>query len=169
MSLSSKAGRLAFGELSYELSALSALPTRSYPEKTGQLAFFSSSMSIKNYTSDKPIERIFAELQHTLGTHGAKHISFEYGDDGKVHGAAFTIKVTDRFIPIKLPARIAKAQAILKKQWDEGVISHKRGKENTYGYEQAHMCPLSCCLYMTMTDVPAVGLFAHQGLAFPAT
>jgi hypothetical protein len=58
-------------------------------------------MAIKNYTSDKPIERIFAELQHALGTHGAKHISFEYGDDGKVHGVAFTIKVHDRFIPIK--------------------------------------------------------------------
>jgi hypothetical protein len=43
-------------------------------------------MAIKNYTSDKPIEKIFAELQHTLGTHGAKHISFEYGDDGKVQG-----------------------------------------------------------------------------------
>jgi hypothetical protein len=32
-------------------------------------------MAIKNYTSDKPIGRIFAELQQTLGTHGAKQIS----------------------------------------------------------------------------------------------
>jgi hypothetical protein len=95
-------------------------------------------MAIKNYTSDKPIERIFAELQQTLGTHGAKHISFEYGDDGKIQGVAFTIKVHDRFIPIKLPARVEQAQAVLKKQWDEGIISHKRGKENTYGYEQAY-------------------------------
>ena len=95
-------------------------------------------MAIKNYTSDKPIERIFAELQHALGTHGAKHISFEYGDDGKVHGVSFTIKVHERFIPIKLPARVENAQAVLKKQWDEGVISHKRGKEQTYGYEQAY-------------------------------
>src|SRR5437868_13771711 len=71
-------------------------------------------MAIKNYTSDKPIDRIFAELQQTLGTHGAKHISFEYGDDGKVQGLAFTIKVNDRFIPIKLPARVEKAQAVLK-------------------------------------------------------
>ncbi len=50
----------------------------------------------------------------------------------------FVIKVNDRFIPIKLPARVEKAQAVLKKQWDEGVISHKRGKENTYGYDQAY-------------------------------
>jgi hypothetical protein len=117
---------------------LSALPTQSYPEKTGRLAIFSPFMAIKNYTSDKPIERIFAELQQTLGTHGAKHISFEYGDDGKVHGVAFTIKVHDRFIPIKLPARVEKAQAVLQKQWDAGVISHKRGRESTYGYEQAY-------------------------------
>jgi hypothetical protein len=44
----------------------------------------------------------------------------------------------DHFIPIKLPARVEKAQAVLKKQWDEGAISHKRGKEHTYGYEQAY-------------------------------
>ncbi len=95
-------------------------------------------MAIKNYASEIPIDRIFAELQQTLGTHGAKHISFEYGDDGKVQGLAFTIKVNDRFIPIKLPARVEKAQAVLKKQWEDGVISHKRGKENTYGNEQAY-------------------------------
>ena len=95
-------------------------------------------MAIKNYTSDKPIDRIFAELQQTLGSHGAKQISYDYGDDGKVQGVQFVIKVNDRFIPIKLPARVKKAQAVLKKQWDEGLISHKRGKENTYGYEQAY-------------------------------
>ncbi len=95
-------------------------------------------MAIKNYASEIPIDRIFAELQQTLGAHGAKHISFEYGDDGKVHGLTFTIKVNDRFIPIKLPARVEKAQVVLKKQWEQGVISHKRGKENTYGYDQAY-------------------------------
>jgi hypothetical protein len=95
-------------------------------------------MAIKNYASEKPIERIFAELQQTLGTHGAKQISFDYGEDGKVHGMQFVIKVNDRFLPVKLPARVEKAQAVLKKQWEEGVISHKRGKENTYGDEQAY-------------------------------
>ncbi len=95
-------------------------------------------MAIKNYTSDKPIDRIFAELQQTLGSHGAKQISYDYGDDGKVEGLRFVIKVNNHFIPIKLPARVEKAQAVLKKQWDEGLISHKRGKENTYGYEQAY-------------------------------
>jgi len=95
-------------------------------------------MAIKNYASDKPIDRIFAELQQTLGTHGAKQISFDYGDDGKVHGVQFVIKINDCFFPIKLPARVEQAQAVLKKQWEDGIISHKRGKENTYGYEQAY-------------------------------
>jgi hypothetical protein len=95
-------------------------------------------MAIKNYTSDRPTERIFAELQETLRTHGAKQISYDYGDDGKIHGVQFVIKINDRFIPVKLPAWVEIAQAVLKQQWDEGIISHKRGKENTYGYEQAY-------------------------------
>jgi hypothetical protein len=37
-----------------------------------------------------------------------------------------------------LPARIAQAQAVLKRQWDEGKISHKRGREHTYGKAQAY-------------------------------
>jgi hypothetical protein len=93
---------------------------------------------IKNYTSEKPIDRIFAELQQTLGTHGSKQISYHYGDDGKVHGVTFVIKVGERFLPIKLPARVQNAQALLKQQWDAGLISHKRGAEKTYGYEQAY-------------------------------
>ena len=51
-------------------------------------------MAIKNYASEIPVERIFAELQQTLATHGAKQISFDYGDDGKVHGVQFVIKPT---------------------------------------------------------------------------
>jgi hypothetical protein len=50
-------------------------------------------MAIKNYTSDIPTDRIFAELQKALGSHGAKQISYDYGDDGKMHGVQFVIKV----------------------------------------------------------------------------
>jgi hypothetical protein len=94
-------------------------------------------MAIKNYTSGMRIDRIFAELQQTLGQHGAKSISFEYGDNGKVQGVGFVISVEGRFIPVRLPARVDKARAVLKRQWDAGVISHKQGKE-TYGPEQAY-------------------------------
>jgi hypothetical protein len=95
-------------------------------------------MAIKNYTSDKPIENIFAELQQTLAAHGAKQISYDYADDGKVQGVAFAVNIHDQLIRIKLPARIEQAQAVLKRQWDEGNISHKRGREHTYGYDQAY-------------------------------
>jgi hypothetical protein len=73
-------------------------------------------MAIKNYTSDKPLEKIFAELQQTLAAHGAKQISYDYGDDGKVHGLAFAVKTNGHLIRVKLPARIEQAQAILKRQ-----------------------------------------------------
>jgi hypothetical protein len=95
-------------------------------------------MAIKNYASEQPLEKIFAELQQTLAAHGAKQISYDYGDDGKVHGVDFAVLVHDRRIRVKLPARIEQAQAVLKRQWDEGTISHKRGRENTYGYDQAY-------------------------------
>ncbi len=94
--------------------------------------------AIKNYTSDKPITDIFAELQQTLVAHGAKQITFAYGDDGRVHSVAFGINVRGRLIPVQLPARIDKAQAVLKHQWEHGLISHKRGAEKTYGMEQAY-------------------------------
>ena len=96
-------------------------------------------MALKNAHSDISIDNIFAELQKTLAQHGAKQISYDYGDDGRVHAAQFVIKVqNNRFIPIRLPARVEKAQAVLKRQWDAGIISHKRGKEKTYGEEQAY-------------------------------
>src|SRR5258708_35388829 len=94
-------------------------------------------MAIKIRASVIPIYRIFAELQQTLGTHGAKHISFDYGDDGKVQGLAFTIKVNDRFIPIKLPARVEKAQAVLKRQYENGEIKSHIGTK-VYSYDQAY-------------------------------
>ena len=90
-------------------------------------------MAIKNYTSDKPIDRIFAELQQTLATHGAKQISFDYGDDGKVHGVQFVIKVNDRFIPVKLPARVEKAQTVLKKQWMKALSRINAAKSRRMG------------------------------------
>jgi hypothetical protein len=33
---------------------------------------------------------------------------------------------------------VKNAQALLKQQWDAGLISHKRGAEKTYGFEQAY-------------------------------
>ncbi len=95
-------------------------------------------MAIKNYTSEIGVERIFIQLQQTLGRHGAKRISFDYGDDGAVASLSFVISVEGHFIPVQLPARITQAQAVLKQQYESGAIAHKRGKEQTYGWEQAY-------------------------------
>ena len=95
-------------------------------------------MAIKNYSADIAINEIFSELQETLGKHGAKQISFDYDNDGRIQSVQFVIKANDRFIPVRLPARVEKAQTVLKRQWEAGIISHKRGKEKTYGYEQAY-------------------------------
>jgi hypothetical protein len=48
------------------------------------------------------------------------------------------IKVNDHLFPVKLPALVEKAQVVLKRQWEAGIISHKRGKEKAIGYEQAY-------------------------------
>src|SRR5919199_4678872 len=94
-------------------------------------------MAIKNYASEKSLDAIFAELQKALGSHGAKQISYDYGDDGNIHGVQFVIKVNDRFIPIKLPARVEKAQAVLERQYKSGVIKSHIGTK-VYSYEQAY-------------------------------
>ncbi len=93
---------------------------------------------IKNYTSDIPINRIFENLQRVLAEHGAKQITFDYAEDGKVYGIYFLVAVNGKALRIKLPAKVENAQAVLKKQWDANMISHKQGREKTYGYEQAY-------------------------------
>jgi len=108
-----------------------------YQKQAIDLWYTACAMAIKNYTSDKPIDRIFAELQQTLGAHGAKQIAYDYGDDGKVHGIQFVIKVNDRFIPIKLPARVEQAQAVLKRQYENGEIKSHIGTK-VYSYDQAY-------------------------------
>jgi hypothetical protein len=83
--------------------------------------------AIKNYTSDIPINRIFERIQTTLVQHGAKQIVFDYGEDGAVRGVAFVILVQGRGLSIKLPVRVDKAQAVLKQQYETGVISRRMG------------------------------------------
>ena len=63
-------------------------------------------MALKNAYSKMPINRIFEQLQKSLSSHKAKQILFEYGDDGKIYGVTFVILWKDRFLPIKIPAKI---------------------------------------------------------------
>lgn len=63
-----------------------------------------------------PINRIFELLQKTLAIHGAKQILFEYGNDGKIYGLTFVIKLNDRLYPIKMPTRIENVKKVLLEQ-----------------------------------------------------
>ena len=93
--------------------------------------------AVKNYTSTIAINRIFDGIQKVLAEHGAKQIVFEYGEDGKIYGITFVIEAVGQMIPIKLPARIPEAQALLKKQYEEGLISSRKVLEPEQAYRVA--------------------------------
>lgn len=92
---------------------------------------------LRNYTTEADLDKTVAKLQKVLGEHGAKRISFDYADNGTLQGISFGIMVSNNLVEVKLPAKVDKAQALLKKLWDTGEISHKRGKDKTYSHEQA--------------------------------
>jgi hypothetical protein len=78
--------------------------------------------AIKNYSSEIPINRIFERIQKTLVEHGATQIVLEYSRDQKVSGLTFVLPLHDKFLPIRLPARLDKAQALLKQQYETKLI-----------------------------------------------
>lgn len=94
-------------------------------------------MKLKNYTTGQNIDQIIAKLQSILGSHGAKRISFDYNNANELSGISFAISVKDNLVDIKLPCKIEKVEALLKHQYETGQISSKRGREKTYGHEQA--------------------------------
>jgi len=93
--------------------------------------------AVKNYSSSIAINRIFTKLQKVLAEHGAKHIVFDYGDDGKIYGMTFVIETAGRKIPIKLPARVDKAASLLERQYREGLIKSRKVLEPEQAYRVA--------------------------------
>ncbi len=85
-------------------------------------------MPLKNYASEMPIHRIFDNLTKQLVSHGARQISYEYGDDGKAVGLTFSIPTPRGLHHIKLPARVDKVQAIMTAQKADGY----RNPEQVY-------------------------------------
>lgn len=75
-------------------------------------------MTLKNAYSKINIQHLFNGLQKTLSSHGAKQIVFEYAEDGSgmIIGLTFIIKYKDRYLPIKLPARIENVAKVLENQ-----------------------------------------------------
>src|SRR5690349_3495168 len=98
-------------------------------------------MALKNAYSDIPINRIFEHLQHVLATHGAKQITLDYGDDGKIHGLMFVIKYQHRYLPIKLPARLGQVRKLLEQQLEQQAEDLRRQRKRvgfTYDDEQVY-------------------------------
>jgi len=93
--------------------------------------------AIKNYSSTIPINRIFDGIQKVLVEHGARQVVFEYGKDGKIYGVSFVIEVMGQMIPIKLPARIPEAQALIKMQYEAGLIRDRKVLEPEQAYRIA--------------------------------
>ncbi len=94
-------------------------------------------VAVKNYSSGIPINRIFEKLQKSLAEHGAQHIVFDYGTDSKINGMTFVIEAVGRKLPVKLPARVDKAQALLKRQYEEGLIKTRKVLDPEQAYRVA--------------------------------
>ena len=72
------------------------------------------------------IDKIFSELQKTLGEHGAKQVMLDYAENGTVEALSFIILVSGRKLAVRLPARVEKALAVLKKQYQQGLLRDDR-------------------------------------------
>jgi hypothetical protein len=84
--------------------------------------------TLKNYTSQMPITRIFDNIRRVLVEHGAKQIVEEYGNNGEISSIAFIVPIANRMLPIKLPARTERVQHLLERQSKAGQVkeSHIR-------------------------------------------
>ena len=68
---------------------------------------------IKNYTTDIPIERTIAEIQTILAQNGARGIALEYDESGHIKDIFFKIRLDNKELPFRLPAKAEKVYAAL--------------------------------------------------------
>lgn len=71
---------------------------------------------LKNYESSSPIPNIFAEIEKTLATHGAKQIVRDYDGQGRIISIAFIAPTPKGDLMVKLPARFDRVEQIFKEQ-----------------------------------------------------
>lgn len=71
---------------------------------------------LKNYESSSPLPNIFAEIEKTLATHGAKQIVRDYDGAGRISAIAFIVPSKRGDLMIKLPARFDRVEQIFKEQ-----------------------------------------------------
>jgi len=95
--------------------------------------------SIKNYTSNVPVQKTIGKIQEILSAKGAEKIMIDYAN-GKPVGLMFMLKTTKGQIPIKLPARIENVQQVFynnkkpRYKWEKPVPlteSEKQQAERT--------------------------------------
>lgn len=60
---------------------------------------------LKNYSTTVSADRSISEIQGLLARAGATRVMFEYNDIGGVKALVFMLKVQDREMPFKLPAK----------------------------------------------------------------
>lgn len=61
--------------------------------------------TIKYYTTEIAASKSISEIQGLLARSGATRVMFEYNDTGDVKALVFMLKVNDREMPFKLPAK----------------------------------------------------------------
>lgn len=85
-------------------------------------------MSFKNYSTQVPLDRTIAEIEHLLITHGATYVLKEYSD-GMITSINFIIQVEGQKMPVKLPLDMNALQTLLKEQKKEGQVKKLSHKE----------------------------------------
>ena len=80
-------------------------------------------MAIKNAYTSTPLENIISAIQKVLVSHKAQKIMYDYSEAGQLTGLSFGIKVGEKILGVKLPARIEECKKILIKQ---GLYNEKK-------------------------------------------
>ena len=60
---------------------------------------------IKNYTTEITVERTIGEIQKLLADNGARGIALEYDEAGLIKDIFFKIRLHERELPFRLPAK----------------------------------------------------------------
>jgi hypothetical protein len=69
---------------------------------------------MKNYTTEIPVERTMAEIQTLLADNGARGIALEYDGSGTLKDIFFKIRLHEKELPFRLPA---KAERVYQALW----------------------------------------------------
>ncbi len=81
------------------------------------------------YTTSVPVSRTVAEVQRKLVEHGARAVTMEYDDQGRIKALAFKVKMPNGEPPIRLPIDDAATLRVLQKQWANGEIDRRFASE----------------------------------------